>query len=191
VKRTLIDILILGVAVVAVLVAIFLLLPLLNWSALSKPGQMEKKLAGYATSNWVRHNADTQSNPLPPTPENLKAGQSDFEEHCAGCHGLEGDGENRFDADFNPPVPKLTGGAQKWSDGELYFIITNGISMSGMPGFGKNHDQKEIWGMVLWMRHLAQLSPPEKEAIESRKRMTTEQHEKMMKEAHPGAEGIH
>jgi hypothetical protein len=57
--------------------------------------------------------------------------------------------------------------------------------MSGMPGFGKNHDPKEIWGMVMWVRHLAQLSPPEKAAIESRKRMTTEQHEKMMKEAHP------
>ena len=47
-----------------------------------------------------------------------------------------------------------------------------------MPGFGKNHDPKEIWGMVLWVRHLAQLSPPGKAGIESRKRMTTEQHEK-------------
>jgi len=192
VKRTLLDILIVGaLAVMAILVAIFLLLPWLNWSAIRKPGQMENKLAGYATSNWIHRNAGTQSNPLPPTPENLKAGQSDFEEHCAGCHGLEGDGENRFEADFNPPVPKLTGGAQKWSDGELYFIIANGISMTGMPGFGKNHDPKEIWGMVLWMRHLAQLSPPEKAALQSRTRMTTEQHDKMMKEAHPEPEPIH
>ena len=190
-KRTLIDILIAGaLAVMAILVAIFLLLPWLNWSAIRKPGQMEKKLAGYATSNWIHRNAGTQSNPLPPTPENLKAGQNDFEEHCAGCHGLEGDGENRFEADFYPPIPKLTGDTQKWSDGELYFIIANGISMSGMPEFGKNHDPKEIWGMVLWVRHLAQLSPPEKEAIESRAHMTTDQHEKMMKEAHPESENI-
>ena len=189
-KRTLLDILILGAAVIAVLIAIFLILPWLNWSAIRKPGQMENRLAGYATSNWIRRNAGTQSNPLPPTPENLKAGQSDFEEHCAGCHGLEGDGENRFEADFNPPIPKLTGDTQKWSDGELYFIIANGISMSAMPGFGKNHDPKEIWGMVLWVRHLAQLSPPEKAGIESRKRMTTEQHEKMMKEAHHEPEDV-
>ena len=48
------------------------------------------------------------------------------------------------------------------------------------------HDSlKEIWGMVLWVRHLAQLSPPEKEAIESRERdRLTEQHEKMMNESH-------
>jgi mono/diheme cytochrome c family protein len=191
VKRTLLDILIVGaLAVMALLVALFLLLPWLNWSALRKPGQIEKRVAGYATSNWIHRNAGTQSNPLPPTPENLKAGQSDFEEHCAGCHGLEGDGENRFEADFNPPIPKLTRGAQKWSDGELYFIIANGIAMTAMPGFGKNHDQKEIWGMVLWMRHLAQLTPPEKEAIESRARMTTDQHEKMMKESDPEPDDI-
>ena len=188
-KRTLIDILIVGaLAMLALLVAIFLLLPWLNWSAIRKPGRTENKLAGYVMSNWIRHNAGTQSNPLPPTPENLKAGQSDYEEHCAGCHGLEGDGENRFEADFYPPIPKLTGGTQKWPDGELYFVIANGIALTAMPGFGKNHDPKEIWGMVLWMRHLAQLSPPEREAIKSRSHMTTDQHEKMMKETHPGSE---
>jgi mono/diheme cytochrome c family protein len=186
VKRTLVDILIFGaVAVMAILVAIFFLLPWMNWSTIRKPGQIENGLAGYVTSNWIHHNADTHPNPLPTTPENLKAGQSDFEEHCAGCHGLEGDGENRFEADFYPPIPKLTGDSQKLSDGELYFIIANGVSMTGMPGFGKTHDPKEIWGIVLWVRHLAQLTPPEKEAIESRQRTSTEQHEEMMKETHP------
>jgi hypothetical protein len=184
VKRTLLDILIFGgVAVMAILVAIFFFLPSMNWSAIRKPGQIENGLAGYVTSNWVHHNAGTHSNPLSPTPENLKAGQSDFEEHCAGCHGLEG--ENRFEADFYPPIPKLTGDTQKWSDGELYFIIANGVSMTGMPGFGKNHDPKEIWGMVLWVRHLAQLSQSEKASLQSRTRMTSEQHERMMKETHP------
>ncbi len=180
------DILIFGaVAVMAVLVAILLALPSMNWSALREPGQIENALAGYITSNWIRHNAKTHPNPLSPTPENLKAGQSDFEEHCAGCHGLEGDGDNRFEADFYPRIPKLTGDTQKWSDGELYFIIANGISTTGMPGFGKNHEPKEIWGMVLWVRHLAQLSPPEKAELQSRTRMTSEQHERMMKETHP------
>ena len=191
-KRTLFDILIFGaLAVMAILVAILFILPSMNWSALRKPGHMENRLAGYVTSNWIHHNADKQPNPLPPTPENLKAGQEDFDEHCAGCHGLNGDGENRFEADFHPPVPKLTGEAQKWSDGELYFIIANGFSMTGMPAFGKNHGAKEIWGMVLWVRHLAQLSQAEKAALQSRAQMTNEQHEKMMKESHPEPEETH
>jgi hypothetical protein len=60
--------------------------------------------------------------------------------------------------------------------------------MTGMPGFSRSHDAKEIWGMILWMRHVAQLSPAEKAALESRSHMSTEQHQKMMEEAHPEAE---
>jgi hypothetical protein len=173
-------------AVIAAIIMIFLILPSINWSATRKPGQLETRLADYVMSNWVGRHAAKQTNPLNPTPENLKAGQGDFEEHCATCHGLDGSGENRFGADFYPPVPKLRDVAQEWSDGELYFIISNGIAMSGMPAFGKNHDSKDIWGMVLWVRHLAQLSPQEKAALESRAHMSAEQHQKMMEESHPG-----
>ena len=63
--------------------------------------------------------------------------------------------------------------------------------MTGMPGFGKKHDAHEIWAMILWIRHLAQLSRQEKSAIGSRMRMTTEQHEEMMKQAIPEPEEIH
>ena len=176
-------------ALIVALILIFLILPSINWPATSRPGQVESKLADYVTSEWVRRHAAKETNPFRPTPENLKAGQGDFEEHCATCHGLDGSGENRFGADFYPPVAKLTDDdAQSWSDGELYFIIANGIPMTGMPGFSRNHDAKEIWGMILWMRHLAQLSPPEKAALESRSHMSTEQHQKMMEESHPEAE---
>ena len=189
-RRALLYIMILiGAVIAALIMIIFFLLPSINWPATRKPGDLERKLAGYVTSNWIRRHAAKQNNPLTPTPENLKSGQGDFEEHCATCHGLDGSGENRFEADFYPPVAKLTGHAQDWSDGELYFIIANGIPMSGMPGFGEHHDSKEIWGMVLWVRHLAQLSPPEKAALESRAHMTAEQHQKMMEESHP--EEIH
>ena len=51
----------------------------------------------------------------------------DPEAHCAACHGLDGSGRNQFEAEFNPPVAKLTGGVQKLSDSEIYFIIAHGI----------------------------------------------------------------
>ena len=171
--------------IAALIIIVFLFLPSINWSATRKSGQLETRLADYITSNWIWRHAAKQTNPLNPTPENLKAGQGHFEEHCATCHGLDGSGENRFEADFYPPVPKLTDVAQEWSDGELYFIISNGIAMTGMPGFGRNHDSKDIWGMVLWLRHLAHLSPPEKAALESRAHISAEQHQKMMEESHP------
>ena len=198
-RRALLYIMILIGAVIAVLILVLRLIPSINWPATRKPGQMESRLADYVTSEWVRRHAGKQTNPFRPTPENLKAGQGDFDEHCASCHGLDGSGENRFEADFYPPVAKLTDDdAQNWSDGELYFIIANGIPMTGMPGFGRNHDSKEIWGMILWIRHLAQLNPAEKADLESRAHMSAEQHQKMMEEAHPeviqpkpGAESEH
>ena len=184
-KRALFNIAILIVlAAIGGAIVLFFILPSMNWSATRRPGQMESTLASYITSSWIRGNAEEQRNPFRPTPENLNAGQGDFDEHCSGCHGLTGNGENRLEADFYPPVAKLTGDTQKWSDGELYFIIANGLRMTGMPGFGKKHDPKEIWGMILWVRHLAQLSPQEKSAIESVMHMTTEQHEKMMRMMH-------
>jgi mono/diheme cytochrome c family protein len=172
-----------AIAVIAGLTLVLVVLPSMNWTAIRRPSQVENRLASYIMDKWIRRHADQQPNPLRPTLDNLKAGQDDFDEHCSGCHGLQGSGQNRLEADFYPPVPNLTGDTQKWSDGELYFIVANGISMTAMPGFGKKHDPKEIWAMILWVRHLAQLSPQEKAAIESRMRMTTEQHEDMMKEA--------
>jgi mono/diheme cytochrome c family protein len=180
-----------AVAVIGGFVMVFFILPSMNWSATHKPGQVENTIASYIASKWIRRNAAEQSNPFRLTSENLKAGQIDFDGHCSGCHGLTGNGENRLEADFYPPVVKLTGDTQKWSDGELYFIIANGIRMTGMPGFAKKHDSKEIWGLILWVRHLAQLSPSEKAAIESRMRMTTQEHDKMMKESHPEAQEVH
>lgn len=186
VKRASLNIAMLTVlAVTGGSVVLLFILPSMNWSATRRPGQMESTIASYITSNWIRRHADAQPNPFRPTPGNLKAGQDDFDEHCSGCHGLTGTGDNRLEADFYPPVAKLTGNTQKWSDGQLYFIIANGICMTGMPGFGKKHDPKEIWGMILWVRHLAQLSPQEKAALESRMRMTTEEHEEMMQTSHP------
>ena len=177
-----------ALAVIGALIVLSLVLPSMNWSATRKPGHIETTIANYTTSNWIRRHTDEQPNPFRPTPENLKAGQDDFNEHCSGCHGLNGSGDNRLKADFYPPVPKLTGETQHWSDAELYFIVANGIGMTGMPGFGNKHDPKEIWRMILWVRHLAQLSPPEKAAVESRMRMTTQAHEEMMKKSYPGPE---
>ena len=103
-------------ALIVALILIFLILPSINWSATRKPGELETRLADYVTSEWVRRHAAKETNPFRPTLENLKAGQGDFEEHCATCHGLDGSGENRFEADFYPPVAKLNDSdAQEWS----------------------------------------------------------------------------
>ena len=176
---------VLGAIVAIGLILILFVLPNMNWSAVAKPGLAETKVSGYILSCWVRSHVGEQPNPFRATAENLRKGESDFNEHCSSCHGLDGSGQNQMEADFYPPIPKLTPDTQKWSDAELHFIISNGIRMTAMPGFGKKHGSEEIWGMVIWVRHLAQLSPEERAALISHMNMTTKEHEQMMEHSHP------
>jgi len=161
---------IVALIVLAILeVAAFLIaVPRLNWSALEKPSAIEDRVAEYALGGWIDRNASNEKNPLQPTADSLKAGQAEYDEHCAFCHGLDGSGRNRIEASFYPPIPKLTGEAEETSDGQMFFIIAKGIRYSAMPGFEKNHQPDEIWRMMLWVRHLDKLTPVEKSAIEGK-----------------------
>lgn len=159
---------ILGTIVSIAIVAVFFIevvAPSMNWSAAAEPGSVEEYLADRVIDGWVVRNASTGTNLPPSTAENLKAGQNDYREYCAGCHGLDGSGRSQLEAEFYPPVPKLIEDAQQMTDGQLYFIIAKGIRYSAMPSFETHHKREEIWRMVLWLRHLPSLSPAEKAAI--------------------------
>jgi len=159
---------ILGTIVSIVIVGLFFIevvAPSMNWSAAAQPGLVEEYLADRVIDGWVTRNAPTENNPLPASAENLKAGQDDYRQTCAGCHGLDGNGRNQLEAEFYPPIPKLTEDAQQMTDGQLYFIIAKGIRYSAMPSFETHHQREEIWRFVLWLRHLSRLTPEEKAAI--------------------------
>lgn len=142
--------------------ALVVVAPNLQWNATAKPGTLEKEVAGFVLHRWVRSNASARNDPLPASEQNLTDGQREFGEHCAVCHGGDGSAQDRLGADFYPPIARLQKGAPGWSDGELYFIISNGIRYTGMPGFGPHHDAETIWKIVLWVRHLPHLSAVEK-----------------------------
>jgi mono/diheme cytochrome c family protein len=158
------------------------LLPRLDWSASKPPSVIEQAVAQNVLGRWVRRNADSSTNPLSPTPETLKAARTEYEAHCAVCHALDGSGHNHFEAVFYPPVAKLTGGVQRLSDSELYFIVANGIRNTAMPAFAKAHSHDDMWRAVLWVRHLANLTPDEKAAIEKDVQSATKEHEKTMEQ---------
>jgi mono/diheme cytochrome c family protein len=151
-----------GAGVILGAIVVLVVLPRLDWSATAKPPVIEKRLAGLIMDRWVRLSAPVENNPMAASAENLKLGQQEFEEHCAVCHAADGSAQNLLGADFYPPIPRLERGSSGSSDGELYFIIANGIRYTGMPGFGTHHDPDDIWRMILWIRHLPHLSAAEK-----------------------------
>jgi len=155
-----------GCAVLAAL-AILFVAPRMNWDAAAMPGAVEKSVAGLVLHQWVQRNAPGDNNPFPPTAENLKAGRREFGEHCAVCHGADGSAHTQLGADFYPPVARLERGSPGWSDGDLFFIISNGIRYTGMPGFGARHKPETIWRIILWIRQLPHLTAQEKADLEN------------------------
>jgi len=98
-------------------------------------------------------------NPLPATPATIADGKEAFTHYCVACHGM--DGQNTgvpFVEHMSPPVPSLASkDVQQYTDGQLKWVIDNGIWPSGMPGSKGTLSDEEQWSIVIFLRHL----PPE------------------------------
>ncbi len=104
--------------------------------------------------------------PIERSEENLLTGGEHFNHHCAVCHDLEGDADSDFAKAFYPPVADLTSGdVQEYSDGQLKWIVDNGIRFTGMPGWEKIIDSTTQWKIVYYMRALA--NPEEAQKLEA------------------------
>jgi S-disulfanyl-L-cysteine oxidoreductase SoxD len=120
----------------------------------SRPGDIETLVAQEAKRVAIA--GSNLENPLPDTPEAVKTGQEHFAHHCQVCHGLDGHNTGvPFASKMSPNVPDLGDKfVQQFTDGQLKIIIQNGIRFSGMPSWQGTLDDKEMWAIVHFIRHL-------------------------------------
>lgn len=139
-----------------------------GFSARDNPSAPETYLARTARHLAVPAALRNQRNPIPPSAEVLAEARAHFADHCATCHGNDGSGQTEIGRNLYPKAPDMRLPAtQKLSDGDLYSIIHNGIRLTGMPAWGDAHgDDKDSWKLVIFIRHLPQLTPEEKEEME-------------------------
>jgi mono/diheme cytochrome c family protein len=120
-----------------------------------EPGSFETTVARI-TKQKITVGGKSQVNPLSASAENIDAGRANFSHYCMVCHGL--DGQNTgvpFASRMSPPVPPLNSPAvQGYTDGQLKWIVDNGIFPSGMPASKGILNDEEIWQIVHYMRHL-------------------------------------
>jgi mono/diheme cytochrome c family protein len=113
-----------------------------------------------ASMNWMKHKMlignKAEKNPLKDDAAGVADGKEAFSHYCVACHGLDGQNTGVPFADrMSPPVPSLAGNdVQAYTDGQLKWIIDNGIWPSGMPGSKGILSDDEIWSIVLYLRHL-------------------------------------
>lgn len=129
-------------------------------SAKEKPFAIEAYIAKHLRHLAIPSGVRELKNPLTETPLLRAEARDHFADHCAACHGNLGDGKTMLGEGLYPPPPDLRDAqTQKLTDGEIFYIIKNGIRFTGMPGFGG--EDNENWALVLFIRHLQNLSPAE------------------------------
>jgi len=135
-----------------------------GYSAREEPSAIEAFLARRLRYLATPRDALERSNPLQVSPLTLAEARDHFADHCAICHANDGSGKTMINDGLYPPAPDLRAlETQSLSDGETFYIIKNGIRFTGMPGWGG--EDLENWKLVLFIRHLPELSAGELELM--------------------------
>ena len=135
-----------------------------GFSARDTPSAIEAFLARAARRLAMTASAADEENPVTLTPEVLADARAHFADHCAVCHANNGSGDTTIGRNLYPKSPDMREAAtQSLSDGELFYIITNGIRLSGMPAWGSGDagDDHGSWALVHFIRNLSSITDDE------------------------------
>ncbi len=162
---------IIGVALLAVAFGIVISILHDGLSARATPTRLEAVLARNARHLAIPSNARLAQNPVLESPEDLREARLHFADHCAICHANDGSGHSEIGDGLYPKPPDLRlPQTQNLSDGELFWIIENGVRFTGMPAFstnGGNHGGgQDSWKLVHFIRHLPHLTAAERLEME-------------------------
>jgi mono/diheme cytochrome c family protein len=135
-----------------------------GFSAREQPSELEVMFARQLRSLAMPEAQKQMKNPVPASEEVLAEARIHFADHCANCHGNDGSGSTLIGQNFHPRTPDLKKiETQSFSDGELFYMISNGIRFTGMPAWGKGRLEPDLdsWKLVHFIRHLPSLTSEE------------------------------
>lgn len=141
-----------------------------GFSAKAVPNAFEVLVARQLRHLAIPFEQRKKANPTSATPETIASARAHFADHCATCHANDGSGRTAIGRNVYPQAPDLRlPGTQSMTDGEIFFIIHNGIRFTGMPAFGEGEPEEDIdsWKLVHFIRHLPDLSVAEVEEMKA------------------------
>jgi len=128
---------------------------LLQGCSNKQPSREETTLADAAKDVIIPLEAGRKANPLPETDEVLRQGQEAFLGSCAFCHGSDGRGGTSIGHSMDPPAADLNSAhVQHWSDGELFWIVQNGVRHTGMPSWRSSISEDDTWKLARYIHSL-------------------------------------
>ena len=123
------------------------------------PSLVKSALSNIRLASIIRHATDTPPMPLD-DPSTVQAGARAFSERgCTSCHGAPGVEWAKFSEGLRPDPPDLKDLVDQRKPQELFWVVKNGIHMTGMPSFGLIEvPDREIWTIVAFLKKLPSVS---------------------------------
>jgi mono/diheme cytochrome c family protein len=154
-------VLVIVIAIALAAVAMFVGLTQVRLDAIREPGYVETVFASQAKHLLIGWSSRKG---IPPAPANLQAsieeGDKLYATDCTMCHGSDGRTPTDNGRWMYPRASDLTSrDVQQYSDRELFWIVKNGIRLTGMPAFGKVESDDHIWNLVHYVRTLRASGP--------------------------------
>src|SRR5215469_8641287 len=146
--------------IVAIIVAVFFFGGYYNIAATQQDnGLVAWVLIHVREASIDRHATDTPPGSLD-DPATIQAGAKAFAMRgCVNCHGGPGAQWAKFSEGLNPGPPDLKDVVGELEPREIFWVVKNGIQMTGMPSFGAvGVPDPEIWSMVAFLKKLPTVS---------------------------------
>jgi mono/diheme cytochrome c family protein len=137
-------------------------------STRTPPRDVEVAAARRARQLMIPVSARGRRNPEMGSAETIRSGLEHWADHCAGCHANDGSGDTAIGRGLFPRAPDMRLPAtQDLTDGELFYIIENGVKLTGMPawGAGTPDGEADSWHLVHFIRRLPSLTEDELAAM--------------------------
>ena len=99
------------------------------------------------------------------TPEAVQSGARFFGQNCVVCHAAPGQQRTAISQGMLPQPPDLLGAKRTNNPAEVFWIIKNGVRMTGMPSFGKTQSDEQIWALAAFLHKVRGITPEEYETL--------------------------
>ncbi|MGH9325630.1 MAG: c-type cytochrome [Terriglobia bacterium] len=138
-------------------------------AAKRKPLPLERTVANMAKDVVIPIESHNAKDPFPPSTEAIKAGEQVYLQDCALCHGSDGHGYTNLGRHMFPPAMDLTSPhVQHWTNGDLFWIIQNGIGLTGMPSWSSSISATDSWNIAQFIHGLPRLDAEQASAASAK-----------------------
>jgi len=157
------------VAALAAIIALGLAIPLSGAFNVAATNPDSALTTWFLNTTMRRSVAMRSSAIVPPksfSDEEVRTGFEEFSAMCVMCHGAPGKKRSKVGKGLRPQAPNLVKAVPHWNAGQLFWIVKNGIKMTGMPAFGPTHNDATIWSIVAFVSRLPDMTEKQYQQLE-------------------------